>query len=95
MKDPLKKYVIAVTGDFGERCSHKALERWIESNGGIFAASINDHVTHLICTWDDWEKKTPKGKMEPTAEIPGAPDVSRHLHRVSIGEEDNAMEQHN
>lgn len=64
MKKPLKGTVIAMTGDFGEPRSHQNLERWIESNGGKVAQAIDDDITHLLCTWDDWKKKVPKGEQE-------------------------------
>ncbi len=66
MKDPLKKFTIAVTGEFGEPQNHKNLERWIEKNGGRFASCVDDSVTHLLCTWDEWKNKTPKGKLSAT-----------------------------
>ena len=57
-----KRFTIAVTGDFGEPKSHKAIARWTEMHGGTVATTIKDNVTHLICSLGDWKDKAPKGK---------------------------------
>jgi hypothetical protein len=63
MKDPLKRFTIAVSGDFGESRSHSAMERWIGANGGKFATAITDDTTHLVCTYEDWKQKAEKGML--------------------------------
>ncbi|MCJ1425716.1 hypothetical protein MMC29_003616, partial [Sticta canariensis] len=50
MKDPLKRFTIAVTGDFGPQRSHEKIRQWVEANGGTFASNITPKVTHLICS---------------------------------------------
>jgi hypothetical protein len=62
MKDPLKKVVIAITGDFGGKSrSIENIKRWIESNGGKYSTKIEDGVTHLICSKENWKKQVPAG----------------------------------
>ncbi|KAI9792733.1 MAG: hypothetical protein M1816_001832 [Peltula sp. TS41687] len=62
MKDPLKKCIVAITGNQPEPRNPKTLERWVVLNGGKFSSTITKDVTHLICTWDDWKNKAPKVK---------------------------------
>lgn len=62
MKYPLGDCIVAVTGNFREPRNPKNLERWVVNNGGKFSNTINKDVTHLICTWDDWDKKAQKGE---------------------------------
>ncbi|KAI9859912.1 MAG: hypothetical protein M1830_006247, partial [Pleopsidium flavum] len=59
MKNPFKRFTIALTGDFGHGHSHEKMREWIEANGGTFARQIDGNVTHLVCSLEDW-KKAPK-----------------------------------
>ena len=61
-KDPLRKCVIALTGDFDIDGNHKKMRQWIERNGGQYAAEIEDGVTHLVCSEDHFKRKTAIGK---------------------------------
>ena len=61
VKDPLKRFSIAVTGDFGQQRSHEKLRQWIQVNGGTFAREINQDVTHLICSKEDYSKDVAMG----------------------------------
>ena len=63
MKAPLKKCVIAMTGDFGKDRTHETLKRWIECNGGKVAKEIDSQVTHLLCTRHDFRKPVKMGKL--------------------------------
>ena len=56
MKNPFKKFTIALTGDFGSARSHEKMKDWIEVNGGTFAKQISSDVTHLVCSLDSWKK---------------------------------------
>jgi len=61
MKDPLAKFTIVISGDFGEKRSHENLKRWIENNGGKVTSSNSTSVTHLICSKEHWKKQHPTG----------------------------------
>ena len=56
MKDPLKKYTIAISGIFGDARPHEKIRRWIENNGGTSPTTINAQTTHLICSKEHWKK---------------------------------------
>ena len=58
MKTPLKRFTIAVTGDFGEQRSHGNMKNWIEVQGGKFSRNVTPQVTHLICSKEHWKAKT-------------------------------------
>ncbi|KAI9845182.1 MAG: hypothetical protein M1837_005067 [Sclerophora amabilis] len=63
MKKILKNLTIGITGEFGEPRSHKNLQRWIEMNDGTHASVIDENTTHLVCTLEDFRKKTLKVKQ--------------------------------
>lgn len=62
MKNPLKKFTIALTGEFGPGRSHEKMKDWIEANGGTLARQINNDVTHLVCSLKDWKKRPKIGQ---------------------------------
>ena len=62
MKNPLSKYTIVATGDFGSH-SYRDIKRWVESNGGTWATSVTAHTTHLICSKEHWKKQAPLGGL--------------------------------
>ncbi|MCJ1367968.1 hypothetical protein MMC16_007106 [Acarospora aff. strigata] len=56
MKNPFKRFTIALTGDFGQGRSHEKMRDWVEANGGTFSKQVNSNVTHLVCSLKDWKK---------------------------------------
>lgn len=61
MKHPLKRFAIAITGDFGETRTHDKMRQWIEANGGTFAPKISAEVTHLVCSKEHYKKSVTMG----------------------------------
>ena len=61
MKNPLKRFTIAITGDFGKARSLDKLKQWIETNGGVFATKVGSEVTHLICSTEHYKKSVAMG----------------------------------
>jgi NAD-dependent DNA ligase len=53
----LKGCVIVITGDFGEEITQTKVKSWIKFNGGTFSADVNEDVTHLVCSREEWLKK--------------------------------------
>lgn len=49
-KQPLKRFTIAITGDFGEQRSPEQIRKWIHVNGGTVAYDISSEVTLLVCS---------------------------------------------
>ena len=62
MKNPFKRFTIALTGDFGQGRSHEKMRDWVEANGGTFSKQVNSNVTHLVCSLKDWKKAPNIGK---------------------------------
>lgn len=62
MKDPLKGFTIAVTGDFGQDRSFEKIRKWVQANGGSFAYEITPRVTHLVCSKNHHKKDVIMGK---------------------------------
>ena len=62
MKQPFKKFTIAVTGDFGANRGHDQMKNWITRNGGRFTTEISSGVTHLICSKEQYKKDVLMGK---------------------------------
>ena len=52
----LKKCVIAIAGDLGTGRDPRNIQRWVEINGGAFSFSINEGVTHLLCSKEYFKK---------------------------------------
>ena len=63
MKYPLKKFTIAVSGDFGESRGHDKMKQWITRNGGKFTVDISPKVTHLICSKEHYKKAVTMGMI--------------------------------
>lgn len=61
MKYPLKRFTIAVTGDFGRARTHEKMKQWTEHNGGAFAREISNKVTHLVCSKEHYKQAAPFG----------------------------------
>ncbi|CAD6575326.1 MAG: hypothetical protein ASARMPREDX12_001535 [Alectoria sarmentosa] len=55
-RQPLKGFIIAITGDFGERRSFEQMRHWTQVNGGTFAHDISSEVTHLVCSKERFKK---------------------------------------
>lgn len=60
-KQALKKFTIAISGNFGEQRSVEQMKRWIHANGGTFAADISPEVTHLVCSKEHFKKGVAMG----------------------------------
>ena len=105
MKDPMQRFTIAVTGDFGHKRTHDKMRQWVQKNGGTWSKDINNNVTHLICSKEQFKRKTPMGSsMLRTHVIVTKPksytEIVRHamrkkyLHIVSFDWlEDSLMKQ--
>ncbi len=63
----MKKFIIAVTGDFGRKRSHPKIKYWIEHAGGRFATKVEFGVTHLVCSFNDYKKSVPMGMKKNKA----------------------------
>ena len=46
----LKACTVAVLLEKGSKLDARQIQNWVEANGGTFSASVNDKITHLICT---------------------------------------------
>lgn len=64
MKNPLKGFTIASTGDFGKRRTAEAIKRWVENNGGRYVTKIDDEVTHLVCSAECWKSQSAMGESQ-------------------------------
>ena len=63
MKYPLKRFNIAVTGDFGHARTHEKMKQWTEHNGGEFSREISNKVTHLVCSKEHYKNAAPFGTL--------------------------------
>ncbi|KAL9129242.1 MAG: hypothetical protein Q9217_002254 [Psora testacea] len=59
----LKRFTIAVTGDFGQQRTTEKVRQWIHYHGGTFASEMSPTVTHLICSKQHYGKAVPKVKQ--------------------------------
>jgi hypothetical protein len=56
---------MSISGDFGEGWSHEDMSRWIKLHGGQYEKEVTEETTHLICTIDDYTKKSSQGMFHP------------------------------
>ena len=62
MKDAMKRFTIAVTGDFGEHRGFEKMRQWIQVNGATFSYDVSPIVTHLICSKEHFRKNVTMGR---------------------------------
>lgn len=65
-RQPLKRFTIAVTGNFGEQRSSEQMRKWIHANGGTFASDISPDVTHLVSSKEHFKKNVAMGTTYET-----------------------------
>lgn len=64
MKQIFRGKVMSFSGDFSSiGWDHEKMAKWIKVHGGEYAREVNEDTTHLICTIDDYKKKTPQGRL--------------------------------
>jgi hypothetical protein len=60
----LKDEVIAIAGPLGGvNWAEAKVAHWVKLYGGRFSPDLDDSVTHVLCSPEDWAKKTPRGKI--------------------------------
>jgi NAD-dependent DNA ligase len=52
---------MSCTGNFGGNWEHEKIRGWIKAHGGDWESDVSDDTTHLICTIEDYKKKTQQG----------------------------------
>jgi hypothetical protein len=58
---------MSLSGKFfscGKTASHEQIGGWISSHGGTFVTEVTDSTTHLICSIEDFKKRTEQGKAK-------------------------------
>ena len=60
-----KNAVIATAGDFPHKDYTDAnIARWVKYREGRFSQELGDTVTHLVCTREEFKRRTPKGECD-------------------------------
>lgn len=65
-KQPLKRFTIAISGNFGEQRSVEKMRQWVHANGGTVASDISAEVTHLVCSKEHFKKDVAMGMTYST-----------------------------
>lgn len=60
-----KNKVIAAAGPLPGQLTVQKLQQWTEMRKGKFTTTIDEHVTHLLCSRDQFRKDVPKGQSYP------------------------------
>ena len=66
MKQIFKGFVISASGTFincDKAVTHEQLARYVRSHGAEYESAVSNDTTHLICSIDDYKKKTTQGKF--------------------------------
>ena len=61
MTGGLKRFTIALAGNFGPDRTEEKIQGWIAAHGGIFASDISSNVTHLVCSLKAYKQSVPTG----------------------------------
>lgn len=61
LKQIFKGFSFSFSGSFGDGWAHEDMARWIKTHGGEYEAEVSEDTTHLICTIEDYKKKTQQG----------------------------------
>ena len=64
MKPIFKGFVISASGTFincDKTVTHEQLARYVTSHGAEYESAVTNDTTHLICSIDDYKKKTAQG----------------------------------
>ena len=53
---------MSFSGDFGKGWEHEKMAGWIKAHGGRVEREVGEETTHLICSIEDYKKRTSQGK---------------------------------
>jgi hypothetical protein len=81
---PCKQIFLGMTfscsGNFGEGWEHDKMAMWVRKHGGVWQSEVSDGTSHLICTVEDYKKKTQQGMFLPVLERGLAFDTDHILY---------------
>jgi len=60
MPSILSGAIVSVISGHG-KYTEAEVSRWVTSNSGRFSHDLNETVTHVLCTEQDYKAKGPKG----------------------------------
>lgn len=65
MKEIFKGKVMSFSGDFGSEkgWTYEQMTAWVRAHGGTHVREVDEYTTHLICTIEDFKKKTAQGTI--------------------------------
>lgn len=64
MKQIFKGKEMSLSGSFiscGKAASHEQIKAWITAHGGDFVTEVSKSTTHLICSIEDFKKRSDQG----------------------------------
>ena len=67
-KPIFKGMTFSFSGNFGDGWEHEKMVQWVKHHAGVWESEVSDDTTHLICTIEDFKKKTQQGLFYPDAE---------------------------
>ena len=92
MPSVFRGFTIAFSGDFGKTATLPKMQNWLRTAVGTYSSEIDEHVTHLVCSLDNFKKNVPMGQFQRTAlalvvsthVLTQVPPVRQALARSSI-----------
>ena len=57
-----KGRVIAIAGELPGQFTSSNLKAWITARKGKFTTSLDENVTHLLCTHEQYKKRVPRSE---------------------------------
>lgn len=52
---------MSLSGDFGKGWEREKMASWIKAHGGRVEREVSGETTHLICSIEDYKKRTSQG----------------------------------
>jgi len=62
---------MSFSGDFGKGWEHEKMAGWIRAHGGRYEREVTSETTHLICSIEDYKKRTGQGMFYFPPKIDG------------------------
>jgi hypothetical protein len=77
-----KNLVIAAAGPLPGQLTVDSLRQWTTIRKGVFTEEFDEHVTHLLCTREQFNQKLPRSKFVYIAITHAPSGVKDYLTRL-------------
>jgi hypothetical protein len=87
LKPDLSQVRLAVAGDMGDGWTNRHIANWVVRRKGKFSESVDESVTHLLCTPEEFQNRTERGGYAPSTK-PSPISTPRRLDHNRVTDPD-------